>query len=85
MPEPSAFEFELPIENLNSHKLPGIDQIQAELNQARGWSIRYEIYKLLSLMWNKKELLEERKESVSLPIYKKGDERVCSNYSYMGI
>ena len=30
VPEPSAFEFELAIENLKSHKLPGIDQIPAE-------------------------------------------------------
>ena len=31
MPEPSAFEVELAIEKLKSHKSPGIDQIPAEL------------------------------------------------------
>jgi hypothetical protein len=31
VPEPSAFEVELAIENLKSHKSPGIDQIPAEL------------------------------------------------------
>jgi len=31
VPEPSAFEFELAIEKLKSHKSPGIDQIPAEL------------------------------------------------------
>ena len=28
VPEPGAFDFELAIEKLNSHKSPGIDQIQ---------------------------------------------------------
>jgi len=31
VPEPSAFEVELAIEKLKSHKSPGIDQIPAEL------------------------------------------------------
>jgi hypothetical protein len=33
VPEPSAIEIELAIEKLKSHKLPGIDQIPAELIQ----------------------------------------------------
>ena len=33
MPEPSAFEVELATKKLKSHKLPGIDQIPAELRQ----------------------------------------------------
>ena len=34
VPESSAFEFELAIEKLISHKSPGIDQIPAELIKA---------------------------------------------------
>ena len=34
MPEPIAFEVELAIEKLKSHKSPGIDQISAELIKA---------------------------------------------------
>ena len=34
MPEPSAFEIELAIEKLKSHKSPGTDQIAAELTKA---------------------------------------------------
>ena len=33
LPEPSAFEVELDIEKLKSHKSPSIDQIPAELRQ----------------------------------------------------
>jgi len=36
VPEPSAFEIELAIEKLKSHKLPGIEQIPAELIKAGG-------------------------------------------------
>jgi len=43
-------------------------------------TIRYEIYKLIYSIWNKNELLEERKESIIVPIYKKADKTVCSNY-----
>jgi hypothetical protein len=46
VPEPSALEVELAIEKLKSHKSPGIDQIPAELIQARGKTIRYEIHRL---------------------------------------
>jgi hypothetical protein len=34
VPEPSAFEVELAIEKLKSHKSPDIDQIPAELIKA---------------------------------------------------
>jgi hypothetical protein len=40
----SAFEIELAIENLKSHKSPGIDQISAELIKARGSLIHAEIH-----------------------------------------
>jgi hypothetical protein len=43
VPEPSAFEVELAIENLKNHKSPGIDQIPAELIKAGGRTIRDEI------------------------------------------
>jgi len=36
VPKPSAFEVELPIEKLKSHKSPGIDQIPAELIKTKG-------------------------------------------------
>ena len=44
MPETSAFEVELTIEKLKSHKSPGIDQIPAELIKAGRRKIRYEIH-----------------------------------------
>ena len=68
------------IEELKSHKSPGIDQIPAELIKTGGRKIPYEIYKLIISIWKKEELPEEWKESIVVPIYKKGDKTNCSNY-----
>jgi len=80
MPEPSAFEVKLAIEKLKSRKSPRTDQIPAELTKAGGRKIHYEIHILIISIWNKEELPEEWKESIILPIYKKGDKTGCSNY-----
>ena len=76
--EPSAFEFELPIENIKvtNHQ---VYQIAAELIKAGGNTIRCEIQKLVISIWNKEELHEEW-ESIIVSIYKKDDKTDCSNY-----
>jgi len=79
-PEPNAFEVELAIEKLKSHRSPGFDQIPAELIKARGRTIRCAINKHIISIWNKEELPEELKESIIVPIYKKGDKADCNNY-----
>jgi hypothetical protein len=73
--EPSAFEVEMAIEKLKRHKSPGTDQIPAELVKAGGRIIWSEIYQLIICIWNKEELPEEWKESIIIPIYKKGDKQ----------
>jgi hypothetical protein len=80
VPEPSDSEFEMAIENLKRHKSPGIDQIPAEHIKAGGRKIRSEIHKLINSIWNKEELPEKWKESIFVPIYKKGDKTDCTNY-----
>jgi hypothetical protein len=59
-------------EKLKSHKSPGIDQIPAELIKAGGSAIRCAIHKLIIAVWNKEELPGEWKESIIVPIHKKG-------------
>jgi len=80
VPEPSTVEVELAIDKLKSHKSPGINQILAELIKAGSRTICLEINKLISSIWEKEKLPEERKESVSIPIHKKGDRADCNNY-----
>jgi len=61
VPEKSAFEVELPIENLKRRKSPGIDQIPAESIKAEGRTIRSEINKIINSIWNKEELFWSRR------------------------
>jgi len=78
-------EVELAIEKLKSRKSSGIDQILAELIKAGGGTICYDFHKLIVSVWNKEELPEEWKESVIVPIYKKGDKADCSNCRGMSL
>jgi hypothetical protein len=56
-----------------------------ELIKEGGRTISSEIHKLTISIWNKEELPEERKDSIFVPIYKKGDKTDCCNYSGMSL
>jgi hypothetical protein len=57
------------------------DQILAELIQAGDTkTFLCEIHKLVNSVWNKEELPVQWKESVIVPVYKKGDQTDCNNY-----
>jgi hypothetical protein len=63
VPGPSHFEAEIAIAKLKKYKLPGgSDQILAEM-----------IHKLINSIWNKEELPDQWKESIIVPVHKKGD------------
>jgi len=80
VPETYAFEFELAIGKLKSHKSPGIDEIPAELIKAGGGKVCEEIHKLITSIWKKEILPEEWKGSIIVPIHEKGDKTDCNNY-----
>jgi len=70
----------LAVEKLNSYKSPGVDHIPADLIKAGGRPIPSELHKLIISIWNKENLYEEWKESIIVPIYKKGDKTDCNKY-----
>ena len=61
------------IEKLKRSKSPGIYQIPAELIKTGGRIIRSEIHTLFNPISSKEELPGEWKESINVPVYKKGD------------
>jgi len=88
VPEPSAFDFEMATEKPpppppplpKKHKSQGTDKIPTELIKAGDRTIHSEIHKLITSIWNKEELPEERKESIIVSSYKKGNKTGYSDY-----
>ncbi|KAJ4441531.1 hypothetical protein ANN_11387 [Periplaneta americana] len=80
IPEPTLAEVEIAIVNLKKYKSPGIDQIPAELIQEGGSALYSEIYKLVLAIWEKEIVPEQWKESIIVPIFKKGDKTNCGNF-----
>jgi hypothetical protein len=79
VPEPSLIEAEIAIGKLKSYKSPGTDNIPAELIEAGGETLYSEIHRLICCIWNKEELPQHWKESIIVPIYKKGDKTDRNN------
>jgi hypothetical protein len=65
---------------LRKYKSPGSDQIPAELIQAEGKMLLSAIHKLVNSIWIMEELLDQREESIIVPVHKKGDKIDCNNY-----
>jgi hypothetical protein len=61
VPEPSASHVKDAAGKLKRCKLPGADQIPAEIIQAGGETLHSEIHKLIKLIWNKEEFLTNGK------------------------
>jgi hypothetical protein len=80
VPEPSLVEVEIAVGKLKIYKSPGTDQIPAELIEAGGETLYSEIHRFICCIWNKEELPQQWKESIILPIHKKGDKVDCNDY-----
>jgi hypothetical protein len=65
---------------LKYYKSPGTYQILGEMIQAGGEILHFAIQKLIHSICNKKELYQQWKESIIVPLYKKKDKTDCSNY-----
>ena len=79
----STFEVQMAIEKLKRHKSPDIDQIPAELIKAGGRTFLCEITNFIKSIWNMAEFLVDWKESIILPVSKKGYKTTYSNYRAM--
>jgi hypothetical protein len=55
VPEPNASEVDIAIGKLKRYKLPGVDQIPAEIIQVGGEMLCLEIHILITSIWNKED------------------------------
>jgi hypothetical protein len=79
VPDPSLVKVEIAMGKLKRYKSLGMDQILAKLIKAGDETLCSEIHKLIHSIWNKKELPQQWKESITVPIHKKGDKTIIIN------
>jgi hypothetical protein len=80
VPGPNRLEVEIAIARLEQYKSLCSDKIPAELIQAGGEKLLSAIHKIINSIWNKEQLPAQCKESIIIPIHKKGDKTYCNNY-----
>jgi hypothetical protein len=76
---PNCLEVGITIAELK-YKLPGSDQILAELIQAVGKTLLSVIHKLVNPIWKRKNCLISGNSLLLYQFTKKGDKMVCNNY-----
>jgi hypothetical protein len=79
VPEPRLEEVKTATGKLKRYKSPGSQQSPTEVITAGGEILCSEIHKLISSTWNQKELPQQWKESIIVPIHKKCDTTDCNN------
>ncbi|PNF16701.1 hypothetical protein B7P43_G05421 [Cryptotermes secundus] len=77
---PNPFEVKIAIAKLKRYKLLCTDQIPEEMIQAGGEMLRSKIHKLITYIWHKEKSHNQWKESIIVPVHKKGEKIDCSNY-----
>jgi len=68
------------IGNLKNNKVAGTDGIYPELIKYRGNKLLNRMYELVTQTWEEERIPEERKETIIVPIHKRGDRDMCENY-----
>jgi hypothetical protein len=81
VPEPSLVKVEIAVGKMKGYKSLGTYQIPAKLIKAGGETLHSEIHRLIHFVWNKEELPQKWKKSITVPLCKEGDKRDCNNYA----
>jgi hypothetical protein len=68
------------IRNLKNNKVAGTDGIYPELIKYRGNKLLNRMHELVTQTWEEEWIPEEWKETIIIPIHKRGDRDRCENY-----
>ena len=80
VPEPTVDEVEIAVRKLKNYKAPGTDAIPAERIKSGGREIVDRIHKLILSVWHNETMPAKWRESIVVPIFKKGDKTDCNNF-----
>jgi hypothetical protein len=73
-------DVEMAVRNLRNNKAVGTDGIQPELIKYGGYKPMRRIYELVKQIWEEERIPAEWKETIIVPIHKRGDRDKCENY-----
>ena len=76
----SEDELNIAIKNTKIGKAPGHDKISGEMVKYMGDKGREVLRKIFNKVWNSKTIPKDWEIGIILPIFKKGDNRNCTNY-----
>ena len=65
---------------MKCNKAGGTDNIIPKLIKYGGRALRQKIHKLITMIWEKEQLLNQWNKGIICPFYKKGDRLNCKNY-----
>ncbi|KAK5875618.1 hypothetical protein CesoFtcFv8_026682 [Champsocephalus esox] len=68
------------VKQLHSGKAPGVDEIRPEMLKALGVEGLSWLTRLINVAWKSETVPKEWQTGVVVPLFKKGDQRVCANY-----
>jgi hypothetical protein len=85
VPGPSHLDVENAIVKLKRYKSPFSIGIPSELIQAGSEILLSAIHKFINSAWNNEELPDQWKESLIVPVHKKGDKTDCKNYRFISL
>ena len=68
------------VKQLHSGKAPGVDEIRPEMLKALGVEGLSWMTRLFNIAWKSVTVPREWQTGVVVPLFKKGDQRVCANY-----
>jgi len=69
------------IRNLKNNKVVGTDGIHPELIKYGGNKLLNRMYELVRQIWEEERIAEEWKDTIIVPIHKRGDRDRCENYT----
>ena len=80
MEEITIEDVEKAVRSLRNNKVPGMNGIQSELIKYGGYRLLNRIYELVRQILEEERIPAEWKETIIVPIHKRGDRDKCENY-----
>jgi hypothetical protein len=77
---PSVEEVRAAIAKLKVRKAAGLDDVYAEALRAGGDTVVERLHALIRQVWDTENVPEDWKDGMIIPLHKKGDRSLCSNY-----